>query len=137
MTSLHILKSLGKRWTSDPPVERPTWSELGEDLTDYAAKLTNKSARRLPIRNSLADWIDREEQTLRDNRYDCGTYNRNAVFGYEILPIFEQHDDAWSSVAFLTDSELPLREYLKQWEKDAPSKHSSLISDILRKCSHS
>ena len=111
LASTFTLRRMAERWLTCPPF--PGRSDYAASLANYAEKLLSCQERQLPAGMTLAAWLQTEEESLRNDRYQR---DKNAVVAYALLPIFESEPAGWNAIRRLPASSSMLMDYLVEWE---------------------
>ncbi len=111
LASVFTLRRMAEIWSTNPPY--PNWTDYADSLASYAEGYLSCEERQLPAGMTLAAWLQIEEESLRNDRYQR---DKNAVVAYSLLPIFESEPTGWNAIRRLPASSSMLMDYLVEWE---------------------
>ena len=128
--SLFTLKNLALTWKEAPPA--PVLSGEAEKLNRFFNLLIGEGHRQLPPHSPLAAWFAGNEERLRHDPYQR---EKNEMVANLLLPLFERNPENWATLSYLNldpgDARSSLREYLRNWYRNAPPEHKTFIADVL------
>lgn len=126
--SLYTLRSLTRKWETNPPV--PEWKDYAPRLREYSEHFLNEPHRALPSNVSLNAWFHQHEKDLRASPY---LRQRNEVVANMLLPIFEQDPRNWAAIGYLNlqPSGSSFQDYLNHWHEAVPEPHKAAVESTM------
>ena len=124
--SLFTLRRMAETWKTNPPYRN--WTDYAPHLNEYAQKLVDDPARRLPVGVRLADFYAANRMILENHATERPL---NGVVANHLLPVFEKNPRGWQAVRFLPAT-MPgtLPEYLRAWLTLTPVEHAAIVRAI-------
>ena len=117
--SIHAVKRLSVVWETNPPL--PHLQSFAPSMKDYYNNLIAEPHRYLQSGDSIANWYQREQVSLRN---DAGQRDKNEVLGTKIYQFFEESPDRWRAVRYINMSnvngQITLKQYLTDWQTHLP-----------------
>jgi hypothetical protein len=130
--SLFTLRRLGASWLKGDMVPYPHWKTYGAAMQTYVRDLLAQPHRALPSKSAFADWYQGNADQLDRNPY---MRERDELVAGMLLPLFEEHPEAWSTLAYLnlgeTDAAGPFQSYLANWHRNTPEAQRPLVAKII------
>ena len=126
LASIVTLRRMAKSWPDNPPYSN--WSDYAPSLTEYAQDCLARPERQLPTGLSLGSWLDREEESLRADKYQR---DKNAIVAYALLSPFEDTPSGWNTISLLPESNDTLSIYLHDWRAKAENIDAPFVERIL------
>ena len=131
-SSLFTLRRMAERWKTDPPYEN--WASYSSALAEYAHGRLSAPQRALPSTMSLPEWLAEHEDALRSDPYGR---DRNAVVGYQLLPILEARPGAWNAVQRLPAGQhaatnSPTCDYLRSWRSVVDPRDRHVVDQVMQ-----
>ncbi len=130
LASMFSLRAMAKDWKTKAPY--PNWKGYSESIHDYVSDLEKKFA--MPDGMSLVDFYKKNADTLSKNPTDRPINGRVAL---ALLSAFETNPEHWPAVAYLNSGkgkdDISFANYLRNWNEQAPPKHSIFIHSIARR----
>jgi hypothetical protein len=130
LASMFSLRAMARDWKIKAPY--PNWKDYSESLHDYVNDLEEKFA--MPDGMALADFYKQNADALSKNPTDRPINGRVAL---ALLSAFETNPEHWPAVAYLNSGkgkdDISFVNYLRNWNEQAPPKHSIFIHSIARR----
>ena len=126
LASIITLRRMAKSWPDNPPY--PNWSDYAPSLACYAQDCLAKPERQLPNGLRLSSWLDREEPSLRADKYQR---DKNAIVAYALLPLFEDAPNGWNAIRLLPGSNDMLGAYLRKWHSKVESIDAPVVERLI------
>ena len=126
LAAIFVIRRMAERWLTSPPY--PGRGDYAESLANYAEELLSRRERQLPTDINLSTWLQREEESLRQ---DCYQRDKNAVVAYILLPIFEYDPAGWNAIRRLPSSSTMFRDYLAEWQVRVDRTEKAFVKRIL------
>jgi hypothetical protein len=130
--SLFTLRRLGATWLKGDSVPYPHWQSYGAALQTYVRDLLALPHRALPAKSAFADWYRGNSEVLDQNPY---LRERNELVARMLLPLFEEHPEAWSTIAYLnlqeSDATGSFQQYLANWHRNTPERLRPFVVKII------
>ena len=126
LAAIFVVRRMEERWRISPPYAGG--SDYADSLATYAEELLSRKERQLPKDMNLSTWLQCEEESLRQDRYQR---DKNAVVAYSLLPIFENDPAGWNVIRRLPSSSTMFRDYLSEWQVRAEPTDKAFVKRIL------
>src|SRR5262245_36097253 len=130
--SLFALRRLGASWLKGDMVPYPHWKPYGAAMQTYVRDLLAQPHRTLPPKSVFADWYQGNAELLERDPY---MRDRDELVAGMLLPLFEEHPEAWATIAYLnlgeTDATGPFHSYLANWHQNTPEAQRPLVAKII------
>lgn len=130
--SLFALRRLSATWSKGEVVPFAHWRSYGTALQAYAGELLAQPHRVLPAKASFAEWYRGNAATLDKSPY---MRERDEVVATVLLPLFEQHPEAWATIGYLnleeSDATGTFEQYLANWRRNTPPHQRPLVERII------
>ncbi|MFP6874655.1 MAG: hypothetical protein VCA55_14230 [Verrucomicrobiales bacterium] len=129
LASMFSLRAMAKDWKTKAPY--PNWKGYSEAIHDYVSDLEKQHA--MPDGMTLVDFYKENADALSKNPTDRPINGRVAL---ALLSAFETNPEHWPAVAYLNSGkgkdDISFANYLRNWNEQAPPKHSIFIHSIAR-----
>lgn len=130
--SLFALRKLSATWLKGEMLPFAHWRSYGTALQAYVGELLAQPHRALPARASFVDWYRGNAGRLDRNPY---ARERDELVAGILLPLFEQHPEAWATIAYLnleeSDATGTFQQYLANWRRNTPAHQRPLVERII------
>lgn len=130
LASMFSLRAMAQDWKTNAPY--PNWKIFSKSIHEYVSELEKQHA--MPDGMSLADFYRKNANALSENPTDRPVNGRVAL---ALLSAFETNPEHWPAVAYLNSGkgkdDISFTNYLRNWNEQAPAKHSIFIHSIARK----
>lgn len=127
MASLYALRAMSQTWETHPPYAN--WKDYRHNLFAYAEERIEKG--RLPETTNIKTWLQEHLPELRKNPTDR---EKNTAVAIALLPLFEEHPDAWAALAFLNAHRdkggVSFADHLRLWEAACPESSREMVRSI-------
>ncbi|MCP4849041.1 MAG: hypothetical protein GY899_13960 [Verrucomicrobiaceae bacterium] len=129
LASIFSLRAMAKDWKTNAPY--PNWKGYSEAIHDYVSNLEKQFT--MPDGMTLVDYYKEQAEALRKNPTDRPVNGKVAL---ALLSAFETNPEHWPAVAYLNSGkgkdDISFANYLRNWNEQAPPKHSIFIHSIAR-----
>ena len=129
LASMFSLRAMARDWKTKAPY--PNWKGYSVAIHDYVSDLEKKYA--MPDGMTLVDFYKENAEALSKNPTDRPINGRVAL---ALLSAFETNPEHWPAVAYLNSGkgkdDISFANYLRNWNEQAPPKHSIFIHSIAR-----
>ena len=126
LASVFTLRRMAERWPTRPPY--PNWADYASALSDYAEDRLADENHQLPEGLTLATWLPRHENELRQDPY---LRDKNGIVAYQLLPLFEAYPSGWNAVRSLPESTGRLSEYLADWHERVEPEDKPFVNRLI------
>ena len=130
--SLFTLRRLGASWLKGDSVPYPHWRPYGAALQTYVQGLLAQPHRVPPAKSAFADWFRANAASLDQNPY---LRDRDELVAGMLLPLFEEHPEAWSAIGYLnlqeSDATGSFQQYLANWHRNTPERLRPFVVRII------
>jgi len=130
LASIFSLRAMARDWKTKAPY--PNWKSYSEAIHDYVSDLEEKHA--MPDAMTLVDFYKKNADALSKNPTDRPINGKVAL---ALLSAFETNPEHWPAVAYLNSGkgkdDISFTNYLRNWNEQAPAKHSIFIHSIARR----
>ena len=127
LASIYAIRQMSTTWQSDPPY--PNWKSYAKSLKGYAEDVVGKYP--LPDGKQFSTWFKEAHAQLRTKPTQR---ELNGIIAVHLLPIFEEHPNAWQTLPYLnigrTKEPQKFRDYLRAWHNNTPTKLRPLVAKI-------
>ena len=100
-------------------------------LKRYIDDYLEESIQRLATITEFGEWLENNEDRLRELPRGELDRKTNAVVAYRLHPLFSDHPKIWNTLRYLPKSDSTLSDYLEEWKQSVESQDRYLI-DLLR-----
>ena len=129
LASMFSLRAMARDWKTNAPY--PNWKGYSESIHDYVSDLEEQFA--MPDGMTLVDFYKENAEALSKNPTARPINGRVAL---ALLSSFETNPEHWPAVAYLNSGkgkdDISFANYLRNWNEQAPPKHSIFIHSIAR-----
>jgi len=130
--SLFALRRLSATWLKGEAIPFAHWRSYGAALQDYVGELLSQPHRALAARASFAEWYRGNAESLDKSPY---LRERDELVAGMLLPLFEQHPQAWATIGYLnleeSDATGSFEQYLANWRRNTPPRQRPLVERII------
>ena len=129
LASMFSLRAMARDWQTNAPY--PNWKIYSKAIHEYVSNLEQQHT--MPDGMNLAQFYRRNAVALNSNPTNRAINGRVAL---ALLNSFETNPEHWPAVAYLNSgegkTEISFENYLRNWNEEAPKKHSIFIHSIAR-----
>ena len=130
LASMFSLRAMARDWQTNAPY--PNWKIYSKAIHEYVSNLEQQHT--MPDGMSLAQFYRQNAVALNSNPTNRAVNGRVAL---ALLNSFETNPEHWPAVAYLNSGEgktdISFENYLRNWNEEAPKRHSIFIHSIARK----
>jgi hypothetical protein len=130
--ALFALRRLSASWQNGVVVPFAHWKSYSTALQAYVGELLAQPHRVLPAKASFVDWYRGNAASLDRSPY---LREREEVVAGMLLPLFEQHPEAWATIGYLnleeSDATGSFEQYLANWRRNTPPHQRPLVERII------
>jgi hypothetical protein len=130
LASIFSLRAMARDWKTNAPY--PNWKSYSKAIHEYVGDLEKQHT--MPDGMDLAQFYRKNADALSANPTNRPANGRVAL---ALLTCFETNPEHWPAVAYLNSGEakndISFVNYLRNWNEQAPRKHSIFIHSIARK----
>lgn len=117
--SIQTVKDMSVSWQTNPPY--PNWQSYSSSLANYYASLITEDSRYLSRDDSMANWYQREKNSLREDPHQR---DKNEIVGTKVFYFLNESPERWRALKYMNigdfNGDITLKEYLQEWETALP-----------------